>query len=459
MGKIIVLSWALGAMLVSGLKAGTGIEGTGSFKLSYTSFGNGTVDGATDGQLIDSGSTVILTALPADGETFGGWRGDTASSEAQLSFKMNSPKNLKAIFLTKGAYAKTDEKIGWAFYKYDVTGGEGGTEVTVTNQADLESHINKSGKYIIKIQGTIHVSPIGKKMTVGSDKTIIGIGTDATIKGGGFKIGNAQNVIIQYLTFKDAFVDWDGKTTDNDAIEINNSKHVWVDHCDLSHYDDGLIDIKNGSDFVTVSWCHFHNHNKTMLIGASNDAPQDVGHLNVTVHHCWFNGEGGNGIARRLPMVRFGMVHVFNNYYNDVANICVEANYDANVVVDNNYFIRCNIPHALVGGAGDNKMNSSGNIYISSNSRRNSNGKAFNPADYYEYEYNKTADVPALVMLGAGVNYLTEIGEEDTVTVGKANLSMPKGFYLGQNYPNPFHGETTLPFSLGKDAMVHVDNI
>ncbi|MEI8631108.1 hypothetical protein P4S72_01190 [Vibrio sp. PP-XX7] len=43
---------------------------------------------------------------------------------------------------------------------------------------------------------------------------------------------------------------------------------------------DGELDIKHGSDFVTVSYSVFKNHNKTMLIGHSkNNAAEDEGSL------------------------------------------------------------------------------------------------------------------------------------------------------------------------------------
>ncbi len=35
---------------------------------------------------------------------------------------------------------------------------------------------------------------------------------------------------------------------------------------------DGLLDITNASDLVTVSWNRFLNHDKVMLIGSSDSA-------------------------------------------------------------------------------------------------------------------------------------------------------------------------------------------
>ena len=73
---------------------------------------------------------------------------------------------------------------------------------------------------------------------------------------------------------------------------------------------DGLVDITNAASYLTVSWNRFLNHDKTMLIGSSDSATADRGQLKVTLHHNVFDGVG-----QRAPRVRFGQVHVFNNYY------------------------------------------------------------------------------------------------------------------------------------------------
>ncbi|MGW0759221.1 pectate lyase family protein [Streptomyces sp. NPDC002814] len=73
---------------------------------------------------------------------------------------------------------------------------------------------------------------------------------------------------------------------------------------------DGLLDITNCSDLITVSWSRFADHDKAMLIGNGDSATGDRGKLRVTLHHNEFES-----VVQRAPRVRFGQVHVYNNRY------------------------------------------------------------------------------------------------------------------------------------------------
>lgn len=172
---------------------------------------------------------------------------------------------------------------------------------------------------------------------VGSHVTIVGVGTDARIVGANLRIRDSSNVILRNLTFSDAydcFPQWDpGDTAEGnwnsayDNVSVWTSTHVWVanstfDDGDHPHADlptvygrpfevhDGLLDITHSSNHVTVSYNRFSGHDKTMLIGSSNNRPADVGLLKVTLHHnLW------EGIGQRAPRVRYGQVHVYDNLY------------------------------------------------------------------------------------------------------------------------------------------------
>ncbi|MER7897980.1 pectate lyase [Streptomyces sp. NPDC096046] len=174
-------------------------------------------------------------------------------------------------------------------------------------------------------------------LPVGSNTTIVGLGSRAVLKGASLQVKDADNVIIRNLDLRDAydcFPVWQPNTgglgdwkTAYDNIWLRGATHVWIDHVTLSdqgHPDerepthfgrnylrhDGLLDITNGSDLVTVSWSRFTGHDKAVLIGNSDSATSDRGSLRVTLHHNEFTS-----VVQRAPRVRFGQVHLYNNRY------------------------------------------------------------------------------------------------------------------------------------------------
>ena len=194
------------------------------------------------------------------------------------------------------------QPIGWASVEGGTTGGQGGPTVEVNDAETFLKRVRGDEPLVIRVSGTLNLRSSAR---VGSNKTIVGVG-EAVITGDAVYLRNVHNVIIRNLTFRDCQAD--GVTVDD------GSHHVWIDHCDFSHCGDGLLDVKKGSDLVTISWCRFHDHVKTCLFGHSDSASalaKDNGKLRVTVHHNYFDGS-----ATRHPRVRVSpLVHVFNNYY------------------------------------------------------------------------------------------------------------------------------------------------
>ena len=98
------------------------------------------------------------------------------------------------------------------------------------------------------------------------------------------------------------------------------------------------MDITNESDYVTVSWTRFSKHHKTMLINSGTSKPEDMGHLNTTIHHCWFDGSN-----TRNPRAGYGKIHVFNCLYNG-NHYGIGLHSLARVLAERNYFDKVNNP-------------------------------------------------------------------------------------------------------------------
>lgn len=149
----------------------------------------------------------------------------------------------------------------------------------------------------------------------------------------------ASNIIVRNIYIKQPKAD-----NGADAISMQKSNNIWVDHCTFESmnstkdYEDGSCDITHGTYNVTVSWCHFIKTQKSCLVGHSNSETADV-QIRATFHHNFFDLS-----SSRHPRVRFGKVHVYNNYFNEVSTYGVGSAYGALVLVEDNYFDGVKLP-------------------------------------------------------------------------------------------------------------------
>jgi len=124
-----------------------------------------------------------------------------------------------------------------------------------------------------------------------------------------------------------------------DYIHVEESSHhIWVDHCDFERAYDGMLDLTHGSDFVTVSWNVFRAQKKCSLVGHSDSNQlEDTNHLNVTYHHNYFLD-----VDERMPRMRFGNAHVFNNYCENLGGKGIQSTCGAATLVEHCYFYHPN---------------------------------------------------------------------------------------------------------------------
>ncbi|MFJ2234280.1 pectinesterase family protein [Streptomyces sp. NPDC087859] len=302
-------------------------------------------------------------------------------------------------------------------------GGRDGQTVTVKTLADLEKYATAAEPYVIVVAATINMNPVGKEIKVQSDKTIVGAGTSGHIVGGGFFLGaGVHNVIIRNLTIRDAYQGiWNDKDHDFDAVQMDGAHHVWIDHNDLRHMADGLIDVRKDSTYVTVSWNKLSQDNKAFGIGWTENVVTDI-----TIHHNWIRET-----EQRNPSTdNAAHAHLYNNFLEDVADTDIKSSYGnysrgaTKMVLENSYFQGVNNPVIKDSTA---TIVQKGNTFVGTSGRNESGGTAFDPKTYYAYTLDKTADVPALLKSGAGprssigttVTAATKAAAATTLTVAK----------------------------------------
>lgn len=211
-----------------------------------------------------------------------------------------------------------------------------------------------------------------------------------------FYLSQCSNMIIRNLTFVGpGAVDVGG----TDLITCyNDTHHLWVDHCEFVDGLDGNLDITAQSDYVTVSWCWFrytsrsYDHQLSCLVGSSDDATADRGHLRVTFAHCHW-GEGCKG---RMPMVRYGLIHLLGNYYDASGGTCINARRESRCLVES-----CSFTAGISRPFVDNGF--AGMLWVG-----NDFATSFSPLSIgdvsvpYAYPSVNVLDVPASVIESAG---------------------------------------------------------
>jgi len=293
------------------------------------------------------------------------------------------------------------------------TGGAGGTVVTPTTAAEFKTYVTSTKTYIVQVIGTIDLTSVGGKVDIRPNKTIRGIAPGATILGQLDFNDDGGNVIIERLNFTNA------TGGEGDAIAVKkNITNVFITKCTFYDCADGCLDITRGSDYVTVSWCKFYftdaqpEHRSPNLIGNDDDETSDMGKLHVTFHHNWWS----SGCDQRMPSVRYGRVHCYNNYYDSAGNrfYCIRTRLYAECLVENNYFNEVQNPwerYITSAGGDPGLLYASGNIldnvtwndtYDSGIVLIDGNDTVFTPP--YSYTLEDTNLVPGIVRYGAGAD-------------------------------------------------------
>src|SRR5574344_137331 len=208
-----------------------------------------------------------------------------------------------------------------------------------------------------------------------------------------------ENIIIRKLA-----VDGPGRVDVGGEALLTvsgGSRHIWVDHCSFTAGMDGNFDINSRSDFITVTWCTFqytakaYDHKATNLIGSSENPDQGVDNLNVTYAYCIW----GKDCEVRMPAVRWGTIHLLNNYYNCAGNYAnaVYSCIGSEVLLEGNYFEK-GVKNIFEATPDAKACQFRGNIFR----------EKYTPADHgtvavpYKYSVIPASAVPALLTSSRG---------------------------------------------------------
>ncbi|MFF9672013.1 polysaccharide lyase family 1 protein [Streptomyces eurythermus] len=252
------------------------------------------------------------------------------------------------------ASAAVGGATGYATQNGGTTGGAGGQTVRATTgtaiHAALCSRASSSTPITIQVEGTINHANTSKvsggscntadgviELKQVSNVTIVGVGSGAVFDQLGIHIRESRNIVIQNVTVKN--VKKSGSPTSNggDAIGMESDvRNVWVDHATLEASGgedegfDGLFDMKDGTQYVTLSYSILRNSGRGGLIGSSES---DLSNSYITFHHNLYEN-----IDSRAPLLRGGTAHMYDNHYVRLNKSGINSRAGARARVENNYF-------------------------------------------------------------------------------------------------------------------------
>jgi len=282
---------------------------------------------------------------------------------------------------------------GYAAYA-ETTGGGNVTPITVTTPEQFKSAVNNNNPAVIIVVGKLDMRE--RIVRIGSNKTIIGANETSGLYGGEILL-RRSNYIFQNLII--------GPNPKGNAMRLLGATKVFLHKCEFYDGANKNLNIVVGSDYVTVSWCKFYYVNQTIhklstLIGNSDHVPEDVGKLHVTMHHNWF----AENCRSRMPRVRYGHVHIYNNYYNSVGNMyCIGTGHKCHIRVENSYFEKIRKPWTNFGATTSGGVMGWNNLKFVNCSQPTYIDNSYPVFEVpYTYDMDPVDDVKTIVREGAG---------------------------------------------------------
>lgn len=168
-----------------------------------------------------------------------------------------------------------------------------------------------------------------KNPMIQSNTTIDGRGANTTFLFSGFKIGadlegsathTSQNVIITNNRFA-GVGHVEDHNLDPDMIRSTGESHdIWIHQNTFENTGDSAFDVKIGANAITVSFNKLINVKRASL-HASSDSETISAKITTTIHDNLFvttddhYGDSAYNGLRRVPLLRRGQSHMFNNVF------------------------------------------------------------------------------------------------------------------------------------------------
>ena len=188
---------------------------------------------------------------------------------------------------------------------------------------------------------------------IDSNTTIDGRGSNATFLFSGFRIGAdssgssthvSRNVIITNNRFV-GVGHVEDHALDPDMTRTTGASHdVWIHQNTFESTGDSAFDVKVGAHDITVSFNRLHNVKRASLHGSGDSEPMTA-QITTTIHDNLFvttdahYGESVYNGLRRVPLLRGGQSHMFNNVFYGYRKDLLSIRVGGRIAFEDNMFL------------------------------------------------------------------------------------------------------------------------
>jgi pectate lyase len=263
---------------------------------------------------------------------------------------------------------------------------------------------------------TVPVERRERRLSVGSNTTLVGLGRGASLLGGSLVIDDSTNVIVRNLALYGVNEEL---IEAGDGVSIDGADGVWLDHLTFRWVSDGFVDATTNSSNLTLSWLKNDGDNPDACF-ERHPRSNEFSDTTATIHHTlWQHVDGRAPLATR-PGAR---LHLFDNVVRDDVSYAVGAACGAEILLQATTFESTSIPTAKFDCSDSSELGriraeGGGNVYGAGVGRHQVAGvDALEPADAvftppypYVVEPAATARHVVLERAGAGSRWALPLG-------------------------------------------------
>ncbi len=170
-----------------------------------------------------------------------------------------------------------------------------------------------------------------RRLTVGSNKTVVGLGRGAQLRGASFDLALSQNVVFRNLAVYDVNRDM---IEAGDGFDLTQVSNVWLDHLTFKWISDGFTDGRPGSRGVTISWTRYDGVND-LACGGRHPRASQFSETEATIHHSLWESTNSRSPLFDSTGAR---AHLFNNVVSNNAEFGVGSACGAEVLLEGSTF-------------------------------------------------------------------------------------------------------------------------